>query len=312
MSSLCGSNIETENNTQTSQQQGLGDNGTGYKFLAPIPTNPSKTFTDLSDYLKYAFITIVGASVIISVVMITLGGIQYMNAITPSGKETGKKKILGAIGGLLLVIFSYLILQTINPKLLSVGLDLKQITISDYNADIADVLGTNVGRGITTDSTGTGAGNGSCAVVQTDSCAPSNLEKYFPGEGIAMSKICNRESRANPTSASNSDCCGKQFGPNEHGPGCKKLGLPSFSIGLFQINLTVTDTKNIPGWGGVDCTKAFNGKNSSCRVVDQSLYSKCVQIAQDPEANSQAAKYLYYTLKQGKGAWVNSRNACGV
>ena len=54
--------------------------------------------------------------------MLVIGGIQYTLSYIPSSKAEGQQKIWAAIGGLLLALFSVLILKTINPKLLEVVL----------------------------------------------------------------------------------------------------------------------------------------------------------------------------------------------
>jgi hypothetical protein len=94
----------------------------GYQFLAPIPTNPNTGFTDLSDYMKYLYVAIVGLAIVLGVVMIVIGGIQYVTAAVPSAKEEGKKRVGGAIIGVLLAIISYVAIDALNPKLNYVGL----------------------------------------------------------------------------------------------------------------------------------------------------------------------------------------------
>lgn len=57
-----------------------------------------------------------------------------------------------------------------------------------------------------------------------------------------------------------------------------------FSIGLAQINLTVSEV------AGVNCSKAFHGRNKYAKVVDESLYNKCVELAEDPNHNLASAR----------------------
>lgn len=65
----------------------------------------------------------------------------------------------------------------------------------------------------------------------------------------------------------------------------------AFSVGLAQINLTVSNV------GGVDCTKAFLGKDYKAKVIDEELYKQCVKLAEDPDINLEAAK------KKQRGNW---------
>ncbi len=57
-------------------------------------------------------------------VMITLGGITYATSDSVFGKHDGKTFIQNAIWGLILVIGSWVILNTINPKILDFTLSL--------------------------------------------------------------------------------------------------------------------------------------------------------------------------------------------
>jgi hypothetical protein len=62
-------------------------------------------------------------------VMIVMGGIEYMTSEMGGEKQAGKDKIVHAVMGVVLALGSWLILNTINPKLLSVCLDLPKAEI---------------------------------------------------------------------------------------------------------------------------------------------------------------------------------------
>jgi hypothetical protein len=95
-----------------------------YFPLETIPgvTNKNET-TNLPKYLKGLFnfgIAIVG---IAALVMITIGGFWYVtSAGNASRTGTAKSMITDAILGLLVALFAWLILYTINPQLVSRGL----------------------------------------------------------------------------------------------------------------------------------------------------------------------------------------------
>lgn len=73
-------------------------------------------------YLSNLYRITVGFAAVLAVVMIVWGGIEYIaSAANPSAKENAKKRIWAAIGGLLLALLSFLILQTINPSLVGGG-----------------------------------------------------------------------------------------------------------------------------------------------------------------------------------------------
>lgn len=58
----------------------------------------------------------------LAVIMIAIGGIQYMSTDAIHGKSEGREKITYALMGLLLILFSYILLKTINPDILKFDL----------------------------------------------------------------------------------------------------------------------------------------------------------------------------------------------
>lgn len=101
--------------------------GQGYELLAPFPgTGDSPS---LSSYLVALFKMLLGAAVILAVIMIVIGGVQYMGSESIFSHEDSKKRIWGAVFGLLLAFLAYIILQTINPGLLNVGFSLVNLNI---------------------------------------------------------------------------------------------------------------------------------------------------------------------------------------
>jgi len=93
-----------------------------YVPLAPLPGTGITTNspnTDLSHYVKGMFALLIGIAAALAVIMIMIGGIQYMSTDAISGKSEGKDKITQALYGLLLAIVCYLILYTINPNILN-------------------------------------------------------------------------------------------------------------------------------------------------------------------------------------------------
>lgn len=92
----------------------LGD----YVPLAPLRGIGQTEANDLPAYLKAMFKLLLGVAGALAVIMITLGGIEYMSTDSMFGKEEGKQKINNALLGLFLAIGAWLILFTVNPKLL--------------------------------------------------------------------------------------------------------------------------------------------------------------------------------------------------
>jgi hypothetical protein len=118
-----------------------------YVPLAPLPgtgasgcdpTNYQsagcKANPTLSSYLAGGYRLAIAGAGILAVLMIVVGGFNYISTDSISGKETGKETIKGALGGLLLAFGSYIILQMINPNLVSLNLSFgPPLNPSDFN-----------------------------------------------------------------------------------------------------------------------------------------------------------------------------------
>jgi hypothetical protein len=108
---------------------------TGYKLLAPIPTivdqngQPKTTGVTLVDYMKGIFVATIGLAIVLAVIEIVIGGIEYVAAAVPSSKEDAKKRIGGAVMGLLLILLAWVLLKALNPALLNVGLNLEKVAV---------------------------------------------------------------------------------------------------------------------------------------------------------------------------------------
>ncbi|MCR4306846.1 MAG: pilin [Candidatus Yonathbacteria bacterium] len=77
------------------------------------------------EYFNKIYRLMVGVAGVLAVIMIVIGGLEYIaSAANPSAKASAKNRIWAAIGGLLLALSSYLILQTINPDLVNFNLNI--------------------------------------------------------------------------------------------------------------------------------------------------------------------------------------------
>lgn len=79
---------------------------------------PLTESTTLTTFLTEAFNLGLAICAALAVVMIVWGGVEYMLSESLFSKEEGRKKIRNAIYGLLLAVFSWLILYIINPSIL--------------------------------------------------------------------------------------------------------------------------------------------------------------------------------------------------
>jgi len=71
--------------------------------------------TDLGKYLNGLFVLGIGIASGLAVIYITIGGIQYMTTASSDNKTAAREKITAAVGGLLLALVSFIILNTIKP-----------------------------------------------------------------------------------------------------------------------------------------------------------------------------------------------------
>lgn len=109
--------------------------GQGYQVLQQLPGGPSGTVSDGGiSYFAAVYNVAVSLAIILSITMIVIGGIQYIaSGISPSQKNDAKQRITYAIGGLLLALMSFLILQTIDP-------DLVKLQLPSGNSSSASIL----------------------------------------------------------------------------------------------------------------------------------------------------------------------------
>ncbi len=113
-----------------------------YTLLEPLPCVPSPAVKDATgkittpavdcqtgtqitsvkfkDYVQYAFNLLIALCAVAAVFMIVWGGFEYMSSDAYNQKTDGIKKIQNALLGLLLVLCSYLILKTVDPRLVDI------------------------------------------------------------------------------------------------------------------------------------------------------------------------------------------------
>ena len=118
----------------------------GYEPLESIPGLTSDlnhdTAIDLGKFLMNAFNFLVAIAIVSAIVMITVGGFQYLTSAAVGSKEEAKTRISNALKGLILILLTYLILYTINPA--TVSLDFLTAVDGDSQIDLnrqTEVLG---------------------------------------------------------------------------------------------------------------------------------------------------------------------------
>ncbi len=115
-----------------------------YTLLEPLPcipeagTNcaPGETIKEINivGFVGYVFKFSIALAAFLAVLMIMWGGFEYVMSETPFGKSDGKERITNAIVGLLGILSSYLILATIDPRLVEIYTDIPPIQIDTRDA----------------------------------------------------------------------------------------------------------------------------------------------------------------------------------
>jgi hypothetical protein len=126
-------------------------NTDSYIVLAPLPgttdcenravKSGESCRTDLPTYLTGIFKLFIALAAIIAILTIIWAGIKYMSAEKIGSKKEAIESIQNALWGLLLIILSFIILNTINPKILNFNLSISQIDETPPEPDAPDLSG---------------------------------------------------------------------------------------------------------------------------------------------------------------------------
>lgn len=134
--------------------------GGTYQLLAPIP-GLSEAPSNIGDYFNTIFKIAIGLCGALAVVMIIIGGVQYMGKDSVFGKTEARNRILAAVLGLLIALGSYALLNTINPDLLGTGgVNIAQV-MAEIDPEIVDPSSTQSGVCLT--SVATAANSTKCS-----------------------------------------------------------------------------------------------------------------------------------------------------
>lgn len=101
-----------------------------YVPLAPLPGQPASYAPNqgvLPSYLATIYKLGIGAAGVLAVLMLVWGGFQYTTSEAIQGKSDAKGIIQNVLWGGAIVLGSYLLLFTINPRLVDIGLALQNL-----------------------------------------------------------------------------------------------------------------------------------------------------------------------------------------
>ena len=165
---------------------------TEYKVLAPLPgTTKSGDTTDLETYLPGLFNLLIGLGVVFAVIMTVIGGFQYISSDALQGKSDGRKRIQNALLGLVFVAGAWLILYTIDPKLVSeLNLNIDTINLPQYSG------GTLSGGGLQQSTQEVIAGLrtacSNCSINITSTTGGQHSEGSLHYQGLAVDIAADR------------------------------------------------------------------------------------------------------------------------
>ncbi len=93
------------------------------QFRPPISFGPDMDIKDLPDYIKAAYNFSTAAIVVLCIVMVLIGGVQWIISAGDSGKiGKAQDRIMKALTGLAIALFATVMLYQINPNLLTFSL----------------------------------------------------------------------------------------------------------------------------------------------------------------------------------------------
>jgi type IV secretory pathway VirB2 component (pilin) len=213
-----GSGYEIIKTTQTDCTQRGGAwtaNGKIYNILGNLPCDSNKdgpgcvggqltTFDPagenaLGTYLNIMLKIFIGICAVLAVIMIVVGGLEYMTSELLESKAEGKERIKGAIFGLVLALGAYTLLYTINPALLDTDLaSLKNQEVEGVSIDeepqTPDPITKKYPNGVTDgidwdDSVGTIVSMPSGVTVNKGECTKVGQQNCTSTRGLILTYI---------------------------------------------------------------------------------------------------------------------------
>ncbi len=205
-----------------------GNSELNYKLLEPIENISSfdASNSSFANYLNTMIKIFIGLCAVLAMVMIVVGGLEYMTTELISHKDEGKKRITEALFGLLLALGAYMILNTINPDLLITEPKIDQATLVVLGEDIETAPPVNFAANVPSGSVGTctegavriSTQNGPFTVCKSISIQLGNMIQTAWAHGVIISggglrstaeqirlrrQNCGGDERTKPPSACN-------------------------------------------------------------------------------------------------------------
>ncbi len=115
---------------------GLTDQATANKAIGP---------GGMAAFFNQLYVFCIGAAVMLAVIMIIWGGLEYSLSESITSKGAGKSKIYNALFGLVLVLSPALVFSIINPKILQLNINMPALNTPWGNYVPPDTSGAITG-----------------------------------------------------------------------------------------------------------------------------------------------------------------------
>ncbi len=89
----------------------------GVDFITPAVNNGYLESNFIGTYISGVYKFLIGFAIVIAIVMMMIGGLQYVAGATSGDIEKAKTRIRNAVEGFVLLLFVYVVLYTVNPQL---------------------------------------------------------------------------------------------------------------------------------------------------------------------------------------------------
>lgn len=122
--------------------QAAGNSNATYTLLEPLPVISGGKATlqstiNMSDFFQYAFNILIALAAVTAVFMMVWGGFLYVTTDSWDDKKNGKEYFKNALYGFLMILGAYIILKTINPKLVSLPASIPAIESANTESPLS-------------------------------------------------------------------------------------------------------------------------------------------------------------------------------
>ena len=169
-----------QNNNTTLQATVKQDfSASSYKLINPIGNIAEVQDQDsggLSNFFNLLIKIVIALAGAIAVLMVIVGGIQYLGTDSIWEKGESVSRMTGAIGGIILLLCSYTILYIINPDLVNIRIGMKKVSESEWDISAIAIEQDSLVDNDTTHSTGQ-------RICNSQSSCKSTCSTYCTGTG---------------------------------------------------------------------------------------------------------------------------------